>query len=308
MSASSRLELFQTEIFRVEDRKKRRFILSPTSEELVSALLLRRYLPVGERLSLYARGKKFRDDLGGGSVSRAREFTMVEMYTLHPDETDMLAWSERVSDVVSRSLEALGVHARVGESRVSATSRFSGHRSLEFRVPSAVRTGVFDEHGQSLLEVARWTPLGDTYLPAGRGCMSCLGIGSIRILLHLYEVLADGRPFEEVQEVFWPDSVMPVRTAIVLPSARSRYSGSERCLLELYDRRVSRGDVILDDRCWLDYKLRLRQLRRIGVRTIVHSAGESGVVVRDACGKAVARGGIGVAEDVLLRMETTVSA
>jgi hypothetical protein len=264
--SSGRLELFGKEIFRLRDGRSRSYILSPTNEEVVAALIRRYFLPLrADRISLYQIDRKFRDEMGGGSISRAREFRMMELYTVHRSAADVAVWRERIIEVLATLYKGFGCRFDVLVSRETVTSRLYGHRSVEFRVKSRVRTGISDAAGRSLLELAKWSPMGQTYLKQDALEMSCLGAGAIRLLLHLFELEMKEKTYSQDIRIRWPLGILPIAAAVLLPDAGSRFEPSSGALADIY-ARVPRRLVLLDDRTHIRYSSRVEQLRRLGLR------------------------------------------
>lgn len=276
-TASGRMDLFGKEIFQLRDSKDRCYILSPTNEEMVADIVRRYFLPLsGPRVSIYQTEKKFRDEIGGGSISRTREFRMMELYTMHSDQADMRSWAGRIIDSVGRLYKNLGCKLEIIESKETATSRFSGYRSIEFRVRSRVRTGIVDAEGVPLLELAKWTPLGETYLKQDGLQLSCLGAGAIRVLLHLFERSLGEAKYSPGTVVRWPDGVFPIYSAIVLPDRRSRFVKNGLVLEDLY-RDCHTAHTLLDDRTNLKFELRMKQIGQLGIQHLFLANLEGGV-------------------------------
>jgi len=88
---SGRWDVYGKELFRVADRHDRQHALGPTHEEVITDLVRReirsyRELPV----TFYQIQTKFRDEIRPRfGVIRAREFTMKDAYSFHPDEESL---------------------------------------------------------------------------------------------------------------------------------------------------------------------------------------------------------------------------
>ena len=88
---SGRWDVYGKELFRLVDRHDRQHALGPTHEEVITDLVRReirsyRELPV----TFYQIQTKFRDEIRPRfGVVRAREFTMKDAYSFHPDEESL---------------------------------------------------------------------------------------------------------------------------------------------------------------------------------------------------------------------------
>lgn len=284
-----RLALFGDEIFRVMDQRARRYVLSPTSEEIFAELVLRDFaVPASQRLTVFQIDRKYRDERGGGSISRTREFRMIEAYTLHPSESDVWHWKREV-EIAMRSLyDDLGCELVVQDSPESVTSALSGMASTSYQVRSNVRTGQEDEDGNQLLDLAKWSPLGTTYLAETGQHLSCLGAGAIRVLLHLFERSQPSVSYQENGAVEWPDIVLPIQEVVFVPDEGGRFSPfSERAIRRYHELRHL-GTAMMDDRVHVSLPRRREQFRRLGVRH-AHIVDVDGTVVREPMAKRLAR-------------------
>ncbi|HEY2902595.1 MAG TPA: proline--tRNA ligase, partial [Polyangia bacterium] len=87
---SGRWEQYGAQLLRLKDRKGGDFVIGPTHEEVICALVrsdVRSYRQLP--LNLYQIQTKFRDELRPrAGLMRGREFTMKDAYSFHVDESD----------------------------------------------------------------------------------------------------------------------------------------------------------------------------------------------------------------------------
>ena len=125
-------------MFRLQDRKETAFCLSPTAEEVVTALVAGEYssyrdLPV----NLYQINWKYRDELRPRfGLLRAREFLMKDAYSFHVDVDDLRA---HVPGDVRRVLAACSRAAGSRSAPVEAQAgEIGGDVNHEFMAVAAV--------------------------------------------------------------------------------------------------------------------------------------------------------------------------
>jgi prolyl-tRNA synthetase len=121
------------ELLRLKDRHERDFVIQPTSEEVVSAIVresVRSYKQLP--LNLYHIQTKFRDERRPRfGVMRGREFTMKDAYSFDRDEPGARASYQAMYDAYARIFERMGLKFRA----VAAdTGAIGGKASHEFQV------------------------------------------------------------------------------------------------------------------------------------------------------------------------------
>lgn len=130
---SGRYELFGSELLRFKDRKENDFVLAPTHEEAMVALVKDKITSYKQLpLNLYQIGPKFRDEARPRfGLLRCREFIMKDAYSFHKDEEDLGREFENMHDAYCRILRRLGLDFRVVEADSGA---IGGSGSKEFMV------------------------------------------------------------------------------------------------------------------------------------------------------------------------------
>src|SRR6202142_2324219 len=130
---SGRWDQYGAQLLRLKDRKGGDFVVGPTHEEVVCALVrgdLRswRQLP----LSLYQIQPKFRDELRPrAGLMRGREFIMKDAYSFHVDEKDAKREYQVMYDAYQRIFTRCGLAFRAVE---ADTGNIGGSLSHEFQV------------------------------------------------------------------------------------------------------------------------------------------------------------------------------
>jgi prolyl-tRNA synthetase len=130
---SGRWDAYGPELRRLKDRKDTDYVLGPTHEEVVTALVRDevksyRQLP----LNLYQIQTKFRDEVRPRfGLMRGREFVMKDAYSFHVDETDAIREYENMYATYARIFKRCGLKFRAVE---ADTGSIGGNRSHEFQV------------------------------------------------------------------------------------------------------------------------------------------------------------------------------
>jgi prolyl-tRNA synthetase len=130
---SGRWDKYGDTLLRFKDRKGGDFVIGPTHEEVMCALVrgdLRswRQLP----LNLYQIQIKFRDELRPrAGLMRGREFIMKDAYSFHVDEADAQREYRNMYDAYSRIFTRCGLAFRAVE---ADTGNIGGSLSHEFQV------------------------------------------------------------------------------------------------------------------------------------------------------------------------------
>jgi prolyl-tRNA synthetase len=130
---TGRWEKYGAQLLRFKDRKGGDFVIGPTHEEVICALVRDdvrswRQLP----LNLYQIQTKFRDELRPrAGLMRGREFIMKDGYSFHVDEADTQREYKKMYDAYSRIFTRCGLAFRAVE---ADTGNIGGSSSHEFQV------------------------------------------------------------------------------------------------------------------------------------------------------------------------------
>lgn len=130
---SGRWEKYGPELLRFKDRKQNDFVIGPTHEEVVSAIVAQevesyRRLP----LNLYQIQTKFRDEIRPRfGLMRGREFVMKDAYSFDVDEAGALKSYDAMYEAYRRIFRRCGLDFRPVE---ADTGNIGGNRSHEFHV------------------------------------------------------------------------------------------------------------------------------------------------------------------------------
>ncbi|MEA2699191.1 MAG: prolyl-tRNA synthetase [Myxococcales bacterium] len=130
---SGRWDQYGAQLLRFKDRKGGDFVIGPTHEEVICALVrsdVRSYRQLP--LNLYQIQTKFRDELRPrAGLMRGREFTMKDAYSFHVDELDAKREYENMYATYKRIFERCGLAFRAVE---ADTGNIGGSLSHEFQV------------------------------------------------------------------------------------------------------------------------------------------------------------------------------
>jgi prolyl-tRNA synthetase len=130
---SGRWDQYGAQLLRLKDRKGGDFVVGPTHEEVICALVRGdvrswRQLP----LNLYQIQTKFRDELRPrAGLMRGREFIMKDAYSFHVDEKDAKREYENMYETYKRIFTRCGLTFRPVE---ADTGAIGGSMSHEFQV------------------------------------------------------------------------------------------------------------------------------------------------------------------------------
>jgi prolyl-tRNA synthetase len=130
---SGRWDVYGPELLRLNDRHDRAFCLSPTHEEMVTALVaaeVRSYKQLP--LLLYQIQNKYRDERRPRfGLLRGREFIMKDLYSFHRDEKGLDITYRAMYDAYTRIFTRMGLGFRAVE---ADTGAIGGNASHEFMV------------------------------------------------------------------------------------------------------------------------------------------------------------------------------
>ncbi|MBM4279827.1 MAG: proline--tRNA ligase [Deltaproteobacteria bacterium] len=130
---SGRWDQYGPELLRFKDRKGGDFIIGPTHEEVITALVrdeVKSYKQLP--LNLYQIQTKFRDEVRPRfGLMRGREFTMKDAYSFHVDNADAHREYDNMYAAYCRIFARCGLRFRAVE---ADTGSIGGNRSHEFQV------------------------------------------------------------------------------------------------------------------------------------------------------------------------------
>ncbi|NDV92782.1 proline--tRNA ligase [Alteromonas sp. 345S023] len=130
---SGRWDEYGPELLRVKDRHQRDFVLGPTHEEVITALVSNeissyKQLPI----NLYQIQTKFRDEVRPRfGIMRGREFTMKDAYSFHLDDSCLDKTYQTMYDAYSNIFSRLGLNFRAV---IADSGSIGGNHSHEFHV------------------------------------------------------------------------------------------------------------------------------------------------------------------------------
>ncbi|GGA87358.1 proline--tRNA ligase [Neiella marina] len=130
---SGRWEDYGPELCRLKDRHERPFVLGPTHEEVITALVRNEVASYKQLpLNLYQIQTKFRDEIRPRfGVMRGREFTMKDAYSFHLSQECLEQTYQTMFDAYCRIFERLGLDYRPV---IADTGSIGGSASHEFHV------------------------------------------------------------------------------------------------------------------------------------------------------------------------------
>ncbi|BFT29693.1 proline--tRNA ligase [Alteromonas sp. D210916BOD_24] len=130
---SGRWEEYGPELLRIKDRHQRDFVLGPTHEEVITALVRNeissyKQLP----LNLYQIQTKFRDEVRPRfGIMRGREFTMKDAYSFHLEDSCLEETYQKMYDAYCNIFSRMGLNFRAV---IADSGSIGGNHSHEFHV------------------------------------------------------------------------------------------------------------------------------------------------------------------------------
>lgn len=134
---SGRLTQLEAELFGFEDRKGSKYMLSPTHEEEITALVAKTVKSYKELpLRLYQITRKFRDELRPRhGLLRTREFTMKDLYTFDVSTDSALETYQKVQSAYTGVFKALKLPVTVAK---ASSGDMGGDLSHEYHLPTSI--------------------------------------------------------------------------------------------------------------------------------------------------------------------------
>lgn len=164
---SGRWEKYGPELLRIKDRHERDFCLSPTHEEVITALVRNevrsyRQLP----MNFYQIQTKFRDEIRPRfGIMRGREFIMKDAYSFHVDLPSLLETYDVMYDTYVAIFDRIGLDYRAV---VADNGSIGGEGSHEFHVlaESGEDAIVFSDDGPYAANMEKATSPPPEHRPA----------------------------------------------------------------------------------------------------------------------------------------------
>ncbi|PSJ46095.1 proline--tRNA ligase [Zobellella endophytica] len=130
---TGRWDKFGPELLRMQDRHERPFVLGPTHEEVITAMVRNEVASYKQLpLNLYQVQTKFRDEVRPRfGVMRAREFLMKDAYSFHTSQQSLQQTYDDMYQAYSRVFERMGLDYRAV---LADTGAIGGSASHEFHV------------------------------------------------------------------------------------------------------------------------------------------------------------------------------
>ncbi|GAA3534985.1 proline--tRNA ligase [Zobellella aerophila] len=130
---TGRWDKFGPELLRLQDRHARPFVLGPTHEEVITAMVRNELASYKQLpLNLYQIQTKFRDEVRPRfGVMRAREFLMKDAYSFHTSQDSLQQTYQDMYQAYSRVFERMGLDYRAV---LADTGAIGGSASHEFHV------------------------------------------------------------------------------------------------------------------------------------------------------------------------------
>lgn len=241
---SQRFDSYGDELFKLNNRKNREFVLGATCEESITSIVKKYYNGSKMDLKLYQIGNKYRDEMRvKGGLIRGKEFLMSDAYCFMHSEEDLYNIYQEVRSSYINIFNRLGLNFSIVSSDVG---EMGGSFSEEFRCLSAFGEDV-GEDGKNYLEIGHIFNLGGRYSKSfelkdnmkNHVLMGCFGIGVSRLIMALLEQQRDEKGFKGTAGFNTFDYVISVVD----------YESNKFIADSLYNTLKRKGySVLLDDR------------------------------------------------------------
>ncbi|XP_061941636.1 probable proline--tRNA ligase, mitochondrial isoform X2 [Apis cerana] len=246
-----------TELFKIQDRAQRQYILSPTHEESICSILstIGILSPKMLPLKLYQISNKWRDEMKPRlGFLRSREFIMKDLYTFdinlnNAQETYALvcnAYENIFKKIGIMYIKTIGDPGLIGGS-ISHEYHYVGHTFLlntKYTIPLEVKIKI---NNKSI-------PL----------VMGCFGLGLSRIFTVMTELLSTK------DELRWPKNLAPYTVCLIPPKAGSKEENKSQYIKEVMEILNQLNiDTILDDRTDLTIGKRFMHARITGFPYVI---------------------------------------
>ncbi|XP_043600786.1 probable proline--tRNA ligase, mitochondrial isoform X1 [Bombus pyrosoma] len=288
------------EFFKLRDRSRREYILSPTHEEAICSVVssVGSLSPKMFPLRLYQISNKWRDEMKPKlGFLRSREFIMKDLYTFDID----LDRAKETYALVCETYE--NIFKKIGITHIKAIGdpgTFGGSMSHEYHYISSIGEDnvytclscqysinkVMCKESQcpecgSVLEQNRTAEVGHTFLLDTKYTvplevtlrvnkeikplvMGCYGLGLSRIFTVMTELLSTK------EELRWPKNLAPYTVCIIPPKVGSKEESALQYLKDIIEVLTRLNtDIILDDRTHLTIGNRLMHARVTGFPYVV---------------------------------------
>ena len=203
---SGRWEEYGPELLRIKDRHHRDFVLGPTHEEVITALVRNevssyKQLP----LNLYQIQTKFRDEVRPRfGIMRGREFTMKDSYSFHLDEACLSNTYDKMYEAYSNIFTRMGLEFRAV---IADSGSIGGSVSHEFHVladsgEDAIAFSNESDYAANV-EMAPLSSLDETNTPSGKPVATLempLSALDTKPAKRLQTVLVKGQSTEESED------------------------------------------------------------------------------------------------------------
>lgn len=219
---SKRIKLYGKELFKIIDRNKNNFILSPTHEEIITQLIKNKInsyksLP----LILYQVNTKFRDEIRPkAGVLRAREFIMKDAYSFHTDKKCLKNTYKSIYKSYIKIFKKMNLKVKILQAKNGV---IGGNISHEFYINIQDRKKKINNKSKKNIQIEighifqlnqTYSKIFNTYIQTRNKIkknleMGCYGIGVSRLIGAIIEKNHDQNG------IIWPISIAPFQVSII---------------------------------------------------------------------------------------------
>lgn len=238
---TNRSTSYGNEMYKIQDRKGKNFVLSATNEEVITSIANTRIHSYKDLTkSVFCINNKFRDELrANNGLIRTKEFLMMDAYSFDIDKEELDISYALFKQAFINIFNRLGLTYRIES---SDTGEVGGSYSEEF----IAQTSIGD------IEIGHIFKLDDKYSDALNAkfadkdnqlkniIMGCYGIGITRLI----QVIAD--QFKIDHCLGWSDEAIAFKTAIIIHDIHSE--SQQQKLSDFLQLNNQGQSILIDDR------------------------------------------------------------
>ncbi|CAL4320523.1 Proline--tRNA ligase [Buchnera aphidicola (Periphyllus testudinaceus)] len=235
---SNRIKSYGRELFKVFDRHKKKLILSPTHEEIVTNLI-KNYISSYKELpiTMYQIQTKFRDEIRPKEgILRTREFIMKDAYSFHENKKSLKKTYNNMLNSYLKIFYKMNLKTKIIKVNNGV---IGGSLSHEFHVNyNKSKKNKYCNNKKSI-EIGHIFQLNQTYSKIFNACiqtkkknnkiieMGCYGIGISRLIGAIIENNCDK------DGIIWPISISPFQVSII-PINIEKYRNVKKIAEKIY--------------------------------------------------------------------------
>ncbi|WP_343190451.1 aminoacyl--tRNA ligase-related protein [Buchnera aphidicola (Mollitrichosiphum nigrofasciatum)] len=219
---SGRLKLYGKELFKINDRKKKKFILSPTNEEIITQLI-KKNVKIFQNIPIlfFQIQTKFRDEIRPSyGVIRSKEFIMKDAYSFDISKKSLQKTYKKMSKIYKKIFKKMNVQFKIEKADGGNIGDGLSHEFVTI-TESMQNIKKKKKIKKKKLEIGHIFQLGVKYSKIMNIYtkdnnknkkyiyMGCYGIGITRLIAAIIEQNNDHKG------IIWPNAIAPFTVSII---------------------------------------------------------------------------------------------